>query len=191
MLDDARQRIAAAGLQARIHLHQAGVQEVARLFSAAQFDLVLCHNVIQYVADVPALLRDLAALLLPGGLLSLVSINRFSDVYAAAFLRQDLAAALAGIGARTMHSTLFDTPLTMYSAEEAAGLLAEAGCPAAQTYGLLCLTSYWGDNERKRDPAIYAQLERLELALTDQEPYKRLARYYQVIAQCPASAPGR
>lgn len=183
MLLDARERATAAGVQERIRLHQGDVQEIGRLFPAGHFDLVLCHNVVQYVADAPAFLRGLAALLAPGGLLSLVSINRFSDVYAAAFLRQELRAAVAGIGARTMRSTLFDTPLTMYSGEEAGDMLAAAGYAVEQHYGLLCVTSYWGDNERKRDPAIYAELEELERALTDQYPYKLLARYYQLIAR--------
>lgn len=183
MLEDARQRVAAAGVQERVHLHHVDVQEISGVFAVECFDLVLCHNVLQYVEAAPALLRDLGSLAAPGGLLSLVSINRFSDVYAAAFLRQDLSAALAGIDAHTMHSNLFDTSLTICSAEEACDLLEAAGWTVEQTYGLLCITSYWGDNERKRDPAIYAQLEQLELALTDKEPYKRLARYYQVIAR--------
>lgn len=182
MLADAQRRIGAAGLQARIRLHHANLGAIPRLFPAGDFDLVLCHNVLQYVADAPALLADLGSLLHSGGLISLVSLNRFSNVYAAAFLRQELDAALAEIDVHTMHSTLFDTSLAIYSAQEACAMLEAAGCSVEQDYGLLCLTSYWGDNERKRDPAIYAQLEQLELALMDKLPYKLLARYYQVIA---------
>ena len=52
-----------------------------------------------------------------------------------------------------------------------------------QEYGLHCLCDYWDDNERKSDPAIFEQLERLEFCLMDQYPYRLLARYYHVMAR--------
>lgn len=36
---------------------------------------------------------------------------------------------------------------------------------------------------RKHDPAFHADLERLELALCDREPYVRTARMWQVVAR--------
>src|SRR5512143_1784484 len=60
MLSDAMRRAAQANLQDRIAVHQANVQDVGSLFSDARFDVVLCHNVLQYVEDVPALLKSLA-----------------------------------------------------------------------------------------------------------------------------------
>jgi S-adenosylmethionine-dependent methyltransferase len=172
-----------AQLQDHITVHQANVQEVGRLFPAAHFDVVLCHNVLQYVEDVPALLQGLAALLKPGGLLSLLSINRYSMPYHVAFLRGDLAEALSLLDARSMKTITFDAVMTNYSVDEIRDMLAGTGCQIEQDYGLRCLFDYWGDNERKSDPAICAQLEQLEYALTDRDPYKRLARYYQVIAR--------
>jgi S-adenosylmethionine-dependent methyltransferase len=182
MLDDARKRIMEAGVEALVRLHHAELHEIDQLFLSATFDLVLCHNVLQYVNDVPALLRRLLATLKPGGLVSLISLNRFSRVYMAAFLRQDLTEALQQIDARTAHAVVFDTPLTNYSAQELCTMVADCQCRVEQDYGLLCITGYWGDNERKHDLAIYAQLEQLELALSDKHPYKLLASYYQVIA---------
>ncbi len=52
--------------------------QLPSLFPEPCFDLVLCHNVLQYVDDVPALLANLAAPLRPGGLLSIVSVNRYA-----------------------------------------------------------------------------------------------------------------
>jgi hypothetical protein len=63
------------------------------------------------------------------------------------------------------------------------GLLRDAGCHIEQDYGVRCVCDYWGDNERKSQPEIFEQLERLEFALTDKYPYKLLARYFQVVAR--------
>ncbi|MFN8493173.1 MAG: methyltransferase domain-containing protein [Caldilineaceae bacterium] len=189
MLADARQRIKATNLEAQIQLYHADVQEISHLFPNPIFDVVLCHNVLQYVGDIPALLRHLMTPLRKGGLLSLIGVNRFARVYMAAFLRNDLVDAMAQIDARTVQGVVFDTPLTNYSVSEIAAMVAASDCQIEQDYGLLCVTSYWGDNERKSDPAIYAQLEQLELALTDKHPYKLLASYYQIIAQKVTTLP--
>lgn len=182
MLADAQTQAATRGLQGQLQVQQAELSGIDELLKGETFDAVLCHNVIQYLDDAPALLRQLAAALRPGGLLSLVSMNRYSAVYAALLLRNDVKAARAGIGAHAAHTVIFDAPLIVYSAAEAAAMLAQAGLAVTADYGLLCITAYWREDERKHDPAVYAQLEELELALMDQEPYKSLARSFQVIA---------
>ena len=54
------------------------------------------------------------------------------------------------------------------------------------------MCDYWGDNERKSDPTVWAQIEQLEFALTDRFPYKLLARNLQVIARTVCNhAPAR
>jgi S-adenosylmethionine-dependent methyltransferase len=180
MLAEARR--AAAGAETRLELHQADLLALPRLFSEPRFDLALCHNVIQYVDDAPALLAALAATLVPGGLLSLISINRFATPYMATFWRGDPAEALESLDRRNERAVLFDTDVARYSAAEIAAMLPAAGYADAHAYGLLCICGYWTDNARKFDPEIYQQLERLELALTDRDPYKQLARYFQIVA---------
>jgi S-adenosylmethionine-dependent methyltransferase len=183
MLADAERQAAAAGAEDRVTLHFGDVREAARLWPAAQFDLVLCHNVIQYVDDLPGLLQDLVAVLKPGGLMSIVSINRYSIPYRIAFPRGDLAEALAQLDARRQQAILFDVSMTCYSASEVMDMLAGAGCPIEQDYGLRCVCDYWGDNDLKADPTVFKQLEELEFALAERHPYKLLARYFQVIAR--------
>ena len=114
---------------------------------------------------------------------SLISINRYSQPYHAAFLRGDLTEALSQVDGRQQRAHTFDTLMTNYSVEEIRGMLGSIGCRVEQDYGLRCLYDYWGDNERKFDPAIAEQMERLEFALMDRYPYKLLARYYHVIAR--------
>ena len=183
MLADAERQAAAAGAADRVTLHFGDVREVARLWPAAQFDLVLCHNVIQYVDDLPGVLRDLIAALKPGGLISIVSINRFSIPYRIAFPRGNLAEALAQVDARRQQAILFDAPMTCYSAGELMEMLIGVGCAIEQDYGLRCVCDYWGDNDLKADPAVLQQLEALEFALAERHPYKLLGRYFQVIAR--------
>ncbi len=143
---------------------------------------MLCHNVIQYVENLPGVLKDLVAALKPGGLMSIVSINRYSIPFRIAMPRGDLGEALANLDARRQTAILFDATMNCYSAGEIAELLAGAGCAVEQDYGIRCICDYWGDNDLKSDPAIFRQLEELEFAMAERHPYKLLARYFQVIA---------
>jgi S-adenosylmethionine-dependent methyltransferase len=183
MLAAAERHAASAEVQDRVALHHGDVRDVPRLFPEEQFDLVLCHNVIQYVDDVPGLLSGLAGSLKAGGLISIVNINRYSIPYRIAFPRGDLAEALAQLDNRRVKAFLFDVTMTGYSANEVIGMLGSVGCAVEQDYGIRCVCDYWGDNELKSDPAVFKQLEELEFALADRYPYKLLARYFQIIAR--------
>lgn len=183
MLADVPLQIARLNAPVTIATHHANLLEVARLFAPATFDLVLCHNIIQYIDAVPAFLADLVALLRPGGRISVISINRFSIPYHAAFLDGDLAGALAQLDTHTARAKIFDTTMRSYSAAELKQLLEGAGLFVEGDYGIRCLCDYWGDNERKADPVVFRQIEALEYALTDRSPYKLLARYAQVVAR--------
>ena len=182
MLNDARQEVDRLGVQDRVGLHHAALDRLPTPFAENSFDLILCNNVIQYVEDAAARLHEMAALLKPGGLASFVSVNRFSRPYSTAFLRNDLESAFNEIGQRHFDTIVFKTTMTLYTAQEFSEMLAACGLQIVQDYGILCMYVYWGDNERKFDPAIHAQLEKLEFSLTDKDPYKLLASYYQIIA---------
>ncbi len=50
-------------------------------------------------------------------------------------------------------------------------------------YGLTFANVQRHNNDIKSDPAFFAQLERLEYAMSDKYPYHLLARYFQVIGR--------
>lgn len=70
-----------------------------------------------------------------------------------------------------------------YTDAELKAMLAETGFTLLEQYGIRCICDFMADNERKFDPTFYEQLEALELAVSDQYPYKLLARFYQFICQ--------
>ncbi|NJM42738.1 MAG: methyltransferase domain-containing protein [Anaerolineae bacterium] len=182
MIEEARRDAAAQQIEARVSLHVADVMDVTSLFDHNSFDLVLCHNVLQYVADVPALLRALAQVMKPEGVLSLISTNHNAGVYHSALFRDDLDEAYRRIDDRTFTTSLFGNTMTEYAGEEVTAMLTQAGLCFEHYYGLHNLLQYWGNNERRTQPENWAKLEKLEYALTDHHPHNLLARYWQVIA---------
>lgn len=183
MLAEARQTAIAEGLADRCVIIQGDVAQMGEHVPPATFDAVLCHNVLQYVPDVPQLLADLGHVLRSGGLLSLLSINRHSVPFQAAFLHHDLERALRSLDERQQLTTIFATPMTLFTADEAITMLEGQGFTIIAHVGIRCICDYWGSNEEKQRPEVMAQIEALERRLMHTHPYKDLARYYQILAR--------
>jgi S-adenosylmethionine-dependent methyltransferase len=147
------------------------------------FDVVICHNVLHYRADVPATARCLAGLTRPGGVLSVMAPNPAMDVLSAAVRRQDPVRALAVLDAPTVHGETFDHPMRRLEASEVEQALAGAGCTVEHRFGIRCVMDLIADDERKSEPAFYGQLLDLELRLCEREPYWRTARFWQLTAR--------
>jgi len=79
---------------ARLHLHESQLQVDYRVQSSAalaaaepaSFDAVCCMELIEHVPDPAALVADLAALVKPGGLVFMSTINRTPAAFGAAIL---------------------------------------------------------------------------------------------------------
>ncbi len=183
MLADARERAADLGVLDRVMFCQADVADLSKLFSLAEFDAILCHNMIKFVADGFDLLRDIYALLKPGGLLSITAVNPHSEAYRQAIFQNDLSGALTAIGQDQHLHPWFGKLEKRYTPETLIEYLEELGCTLLGHYGLRCVVDYLTDNEAKFDPAYFAELEKLEHTLTDRYPYYLLARMFQIIVQ--------
>ncbi|WP_093849452.1 methyltransferase domain-containing protein [Streptomyces pini] len=195
MLAAAEERAAAAGVADRVTCVRARVEELPREIASGGWDAVLCHNLLQYAEDPDAAQEVLAAAVAPlreGGVLSVMAVNRHSAPMVAAVRELDPAAALAALGRDRADGRTFGTTMTLYTAGEIASRLEGLGCPGAAHYGIRSVSDYITDDERKHDPAFYADLERLELALTDRPAYRHTARLFQLIARrAPGAGPVR
>lgn len=183
MLNGARRLAEEHGVLERMTFRLADVAKVRDLFPADAFDVVLCHNLIQYVDDVDAVLVDLAYLLRPQGVLSLIAGNGYAYPLITVIRDGDPAKALDVLDAPTAHTELFDVAVRRYASEDLLPALIRAGLEQEAQYGIRCVNDWIIDNECKEDAAFFAALERLELALSARYPYYLLARMFHIIAR--------
>ena len=183
MLNDARANAALAGVTDRLQTHTADIHSLEKVFDDNQFDIVLCHNVIQYLDDIESILESFGRLLKPGGFLSLISTNQYSLPYQAAFLEQDLDKAYDLLDQSSQYNPVFDINEHEYRPDEVIGWLEKLGLKLETQYGIRCLYNYWGTNELKEDSAIYEKLKKLEMEFTERDPYRQTARQFQLIAR--------
>ncbi|MGW6390797.1 class I SAM-dependent methyltransferase [Streptomyces sp. NPDC055103] len=183
MLAAAAERAAEGGLSERIACVRADVTDLPADLVAGEFDVVLCHNLLAYVDDMPGTLAGALAPLKGGGLFSVMAINRHSAALNVAVRETDPAAALAALDSDRLRSGMFDSELTLHTAEEVTPVLQRLGCRDVQHYGIRTFCDYITDDARKYDKEYYADLERLELATTARHPYPHTARLFQLTAR--------
>ncbi|MBK8903209.1 MAG: methyltransferase domain-containing protein [Anaerolineaceae bacterium] len=152
-------------------------------FEQNKFDIILCHNLLQYVEDITAVLQNIHQSLRPGGIFSFMITNPHTETLAYALRDYDLAAAQENLTKSTKYIETFNTHIQRYTDEELKEMLQACGFTLLEQYGIRAICDFMADNERKFDPDFYEQLEALELAVSNQYPYKLLARFYQFICQ--------
>jgi S-adenosylmethionine-dependent methyltransferase len=76
------------------HAQTWGATELSRLFNVRSFDVILCHNLLEYVEDPGAVLHGAVRLMrLPAAILSILVRNQAGEVLKAAIQTGDLAGA--------------------------------------------------------------------------------------------------
>jgi S-adenosylmethionine-dependent methyltransferase len=177
-LAEAKRRSAEAG--APLTTLVGGVDELPE----GEWDLVLCHFVLQYRPGDAGDVRRLAAAVGPGGRLSVMVPNPASMV-----LRQLVTggpeAALTELRADTRRTVTFDHDVRKISMPDLETELADAGLRPTGRFGTRIANDLLTDDAAKQDPAHFDSLLELELALCDQEPFVRIAGMYQLVAERP------
>jgi S-adenosylmethionine-dependent methyltransferase len=179
MLNTAILAAEAHGVEDRLHVVQAGAQDAPEVFAAHEFDVVLCHNLLHYAAeaaDRAEVLRAIMAPLRPGGLLSVLGPNEHFGPVQAVVRDRAPDLALAELDADAGE---WSEPLTV---GEIVASLAQLGVDEVVRYGVRCVSDLVSDEDAE-NPAFMADLEQLELALSDRMPYLLTARFYHLIAR--------
>lgn len=146
------------------------------------YDLILCHLMIEFVPDSQAYTKEMMKLLSGGGIISILDVNRYSDVYLKAFQANNLPDALETVGKKEYFHPWVKRITPRFSAEDIMQLMKENNCTLLGQYGVLNLCAYL-PNEPKFVPEYFNNLRELEFKLSDTYPYYLLARFFQLIGR--------
>jgi S-adenosylmethionine-dependent methyltransferase len=102
MLRIARQEAEACGVTARISFCHSDIGQLRELFTAESFDIVVCHNLLEYTEDPSAIIGDVGHVLRKDGLLSVLVRNRAGEVLKDAIKARDWKLATANLTAETV-----------------------------------------------------------------------------------------
>jgi S-adenosylmethionine-dependent methyltransferase len=181
MLRIARQQAEAGSVAARISFCHSDAGRLPELFDAESFDIVVCHNLLEYAEDPSTAVRDIAHVLRKDAVLSILVRNRAGEVLKEAIKSRDWKLATANLAAETAVDSLFGEPVRLFAPAEIRDLLARASLEVVAEYGVRVFFDYLG----LEDPAdaAYSQIFESESALGVRPEFAAIARYIQVIAR--------
>jgi S-adenosylmethionine-dependent methyltransferase len=184
-LDGARKLASEHAVADRIAVREGDAHDVAKIFAGQEFDLLLCHNLLQYVPDRAVVVEGAVQCLKPGGLMSVVGPNAYAVPMEAAVRELDLDSALRSVDAEIKPNVVYGQDIAVLCADEIAGHLRGVGLDIVGHRGVINVCHLIVDNDIKYNPEFFARLEELELALSGRMPYPLTARMFHLIGRRP------
>lgn len=182
MLDIAERAAREATVTDKVVLQQGDAAEVATLFPSRSFDLILCHNILEYCDDPDAVLRGAArALRDSSAILSVLVRNQAGEVFKAAILAGDLAAAENGLTAEWGQESLFRGRVRVVTLDRLRAMLTKASLAAIAERGVRVLADYLPP--RISRSADYERIFELERKVGIRPEYAAVARYTHCLAR--------
>lgn len=179
MLSLAKQSLDEAGLANKVTVRHDSIQNVLAT-EAGTFDVIVCHAVMEWVAEPRRLLESLARALKPGAMLSLIYYNLNGLIYKNLLrnnfkkIRQEKWQGYRG--SLTPSSPLRPEQVNQWLDESGLETLCESGIRVFHDYIL-------DPQERQRDPDGVLEMELQHSRLM---PFRHLGRYIHVLCRKPA-----
>jgi S-adenosylmethionine-dependent methyltransferase len=182
MLDLADRSIGQAGMRHKITVKQGEATRLTDIFLTGSFDIILCHNVLEFVDDPAAVLRGAARLMRnSSAILSVLVRHQAGEVLKAALLLGDLAAAEQNLTADWGQESLYGGKVRLFTAETLDSLLKEASLTLAARRGVRVITDYLPSQISRS--AEYDRIFALERQIGKRQEFFGVSRYLQCLAR--------
>ena len=182
MLDIAQRAAREAGISERIETRQGDANQLSKFFEDETFDVIVCHNVLEFVDDPGAVLLSAArALRNSSAILSILVRNRAGEVLKAAILGGDLAAAEHNLTTEWGNENLYGGKVRLFVPETTRSMVEAASLAVIAERGVRVMSDYL--SSRISLSAEYEQVFELERKLGSQPDFSAVARYTHYVAR--------
>jgi SAM-dependent methyltransferase len=159
---------------------QGGIEKLTE-FDDKSFDIVFCHNVLEYVENKEPIILELLRVLKSGGFLSIVKHNRVGRVFATAVFKNDPIKALALLDSNTNDKNDYLGTQYIYSNEYISSLVEKYNGKVEKIFGIRAFYALGQDNSVKYTDEWYQNMLTLENAVMRVDDYRNVAFYNHLI----------
>lgn len=148
------------------------------VFADETFDVILCHNVLEYIDDKRTVIQELTRLLKPNGFISVVKHNRAGRVMQMAVLLDDIEKANALLDGKNSTASKYgairyyhDSDITEWSSR----------LKLVDSYGI---RTFWDlqQNQEKHDQEEWQEkMAQLEMRVSHMDEYRQIAFFHHLI----------
>jgi S-adenosylmethionine-dependent methyltransferase len=181
MLELAKRTISEAGVSNRISITHGDAAHLADNFQPESFDIILCHNILEFVDDPGAVLRGAVRVMRnPSAILSVLVRNQAGEVLKAALQTGDLAAAEQNLDKQWGQESLYGGKVRLFTSESLEAMLQDASLAVTARRGVRVIADYLPAQISRS--AEYERIVALERKLGRRTEFYGIARYMQALA---------
>lgn len=147
------------------------------------FDIIFCHNVLEYIEEKEPIIAELFRVLKPGGKLSIVKHNRVGRVFHSAVFWNDPKKALSLLEQDANDKSNYLGTQYIYENEEAADWVKKYGGEIRQIFGMRAFWALGQDNSVKYTDDWYNAILLLESQAANIDDYKKTAFFNHLIVE--------
>jgi S-adenosylmethionine-dependent methyltransferase len=192
MLEIAKRAAREAGVGGKIALKHGDADQVANLFPVGSFDIVLCHNILEYVDDPNAVLSAAARVLRSDstgiGILSVLVRSRAGEVLKAGIEAGDLGAAERNLTAVWGYESLLGGRVRLFTWYGLKVMTKGASLAVAAERGVRVISDYLPPQVSRREEC--ERIFELERKLGTRPEFAAVAHYIQIIARHSCASSG-
>ncbi len=174
-------RVSDAGVSDLVRDAQADASDLVELLGPDSADVVLCHGVLEYVDDPPAVLSAVAGCLRPGGTASVLVANRFAAVLGRALTGRfdEARTALSDPDGRFgQHDPL----PRRFTPDEIVALIVTAGLSVGEIHGVRIFADLVSGGLADAEPGARDALADLETAAATEPAFYTVAAQLHLVA---------
>lgn len=154
-----------------------GSTEVLRKFADESFDMIICHNVLEYAEDRADIVREFARILKSKGKISLVKHNRAGRVMQMVVLLNDFEHAHSLLDGNDGMASKYGAIRYYEDAE------IEKWCPELLITKVLGMRTFWDmqqNQEIHKDVDWQDKMVDIEMRVSDMDVYKEIAFFHHL-----------
>lgn len=175
-------RVAEAGVGERVRAVQGDTSNIGGLAPAGNFDLVLCHGVLEHVDDPAEAVAALTGALRPGGFASVLAANRDAVVLARAVSGHIAEAGRALVDPAGRWGPRDPMP-RRFAPDEIVGLLTDAGLEVVSTHGVRVFSDLVPAALTDAEPGTLDALLDLEARAAEHPAFRAVATQLHVLSR--------
>jgi S-adenosylmethionine-dependent methyltransferase len=183
MLDIAKRAAQEAGIIEKIETKKGDADQLPDFFPEKVFDVILCHNILEFVDDPGAVLRGAAcALRDSSAILSVLVRNQAGEVLKAAIQAGDLAGAEHNLTAEWGNEALYGGRVRLFAPATTRAMLKSASLAVIAERGVRIMSDYL--SPRVSLSSEYERVFALERKLGSRPDFAAVARYTHYLTRC-------
>lgn len=144
----------------------------------ASFDMIICHNVLEYIDDKEQVINELHRLLKTGGILSVIKHNRAGRVMQMAVLLDDLVKANELLDGKDGESLKFGA-IRYYEDDQITGW--NRGLKLFDVFGIRTFWDLQQNQEKHGTEEWQSQMIQLEMRVSQIEEFRKIAFFHHLL----------